>query len=66
MAEWARRVKAAPDLMQAAERSVMRADVNGKTVYRLRAGSFASRADANAFCSAIKASGGDCYTAKKT
>lgn len=66
MAEWARRAKAAPDLMQSAERSVVRADVNGKTVYRLRAGSFASRADANAFCGAIKASGGDCFTAKKT
>jgi hypothetical protein len=64
-AEWGRRAKAAPGLLEAAEKLVIKADVNGKTVYRLRAGSFATSADANAFCSAIKASGGACFTAKK-
>jgi hypothetical protein len=64
-AEWARRAKAAPDLLRAAEKRVVKADVNGKTVYRLRAGSFATSADAGAFCGAIKASGGACFIAKK-
>jgi hypothetical protein len=39
--------------------------VNGKTVYRLRVGSFASKEDAAAFCSAFKAKGGNCYPAAK-
>ena len=64
-AEWARRAKAAPGLLGAAEKLVIQADVNGKTVYRLRAGSFATSSDADAFCAAIKASGGACFTAKK-
>jgi hypothetical protein len=64
-AEWARRIKAAPALLGGAEKLVIQADVNGKTVYRLRAGSFATSADADAFCGAIKASGGACFTAKK-
>jgi hypothetical protein len=64
-AEWTRRAKASPGLMASAEKLVIKADVNGKTVYRLRAGSFATSADADAFCGAIKASGGACFTAKK-
>jgi hypothetical protein len=64
-AEWMRRAKAAPGLLSAAEKLVVKADVNGKTVYRLRAGSFATSADADAFCGAIKASGGACFVAKK-
>jgi hypothetical protein len=64
-AEWMRRAKAAPGLLEGAEKSVVKADVNGRTVYRLRAGSFASSADADSFCSAIKATGGACFIAKK-
>jgi SPOR domain len=64
-AEWVRRAKAAPGLLGAAEKMVIQADVNGKTVYRLRAGSFAASSDADAFCTAIKATGGACFTAKK-
>jgi hypothetical protein len=61
LAEWEKRKKAMPELFAGAERFVVRADVNGKTVYRVRAGSFATAADADAFCGAIKAKGGDCY-----
>ena len=64
-AEWSRRAKAAPGLLGAAEKLVIQADVNGKTVYRLRAGSFATSSDAAAFCAAIKATGGACFMAKK-
>jgi hypothetical protein len=65
IAEWDRRAKALPDLLSAAERFVVQADVNGKTVYRVRAGSFATKADAVAFCDAFKAKGGNCLPAAK-
>lgn len=64
-AEWTKLQKAHPDLLSGAERFIQQADVNGRTVYRLRVGSFASKADANAFCAAFKAKGGNCYPAVK-
>lgn len=65
IAEWDKRVKALPEFFATAERFVIHADVNGKSVYRLRAGSFASKADADAFCTAYKAKGGNCFPAAK-
>lgn len=64
-AEWDKRARTAPELFSAAERLIQRADVNGKTVYRVRAGSFATGADADSFCNAFKAKGGQCYRAAK-
>jgi hypothetical protein len=64
-AEWAKRAKAAPDLFGAAEKFVVQADVNGRTVYRLRVGSFATSAEADAFCTAYKAKGGACFRTAK-
>ncbi len=64
-AEWDRRAKAMPEFFAGAERYVQHADVNGKSVYRLRAGPFGSKADADAFCSAFKARGGNCFPATK-
>ncbi|HEY7799750.1 MAG TPA: SPOR domain-containing protein [Hyphomonadaceae bacterium] len=63
--EWNKHVKFSPELFSAAERFVVQAEVNGKTVYRLRAGSFASSADADAFCGAFKAKGGACFRVAK-
>jgi SPOR domain len=61
-AEWAKRVKATPELFAgSAEKIIVQADVNGRTVYRVRAGAFATAVDADAFCSAIKAKGGACF-----
>ncbi len=65
IAEWDRRAKAMPGFFSGAERFIVQADVNGKTVYRLRAGPFGSKADADAFCSAFKAKGGNCFPATK-
>lgn len=65
ISEWTRYSKASAELFAGAERVVQQADVNGKTVYRLRVGSFASKEDAAAFCSAFKAKGGNCYPAAK-
>jgi hypothetical protein len=60
-AEWAKAARKAPDLFGSAERIIQQTDVNGKTVYRLRAGAFATGQDADAFCNAFKAKGGACY-----
>ena len=63
--EWTKMLKAYPDLLTGGEKSIQQADVNGKTFYRLRVGSFASKADAATFCAAFKARGGNCYPALK-
>ena len=65
IAEWNKHAKFSPELFSAAERLIVQADVNGRTVYRLRVGSFATAADADAFCSAFKARGGQCFRAGK-
>ncbi len=65
IAEWNKHVKFSPELFSGAERFVVQAEVNGKTVYRLRAGSFAGAADADAFCGAFKAKGGACFRVAK-
>jgi hypothetical protein len=64
-AEWDRRAKSSPELFSTAERFIVQADVNGRTVYRVRAGSFATTADADAFCNAYKAKGGQCFRVTK-
>jgi SPOR domain len=43
--------------------AVHKAEVNGDTVYRVRAGGL-SKADAHSLCSKLKASGGDCFVAR--
>lgn len=63
--EWTKRLKAQPELYASAQKVIVRADVNGRTVYRVRAGAFATAGDANAFCDAIKAKGGDCFRTSK-
>jgi cell division protein FtsN len=64
-AEWARRVTAAKDLFDGAEKLIVRADVNGKTVWRVRVGSFGTAEEADAFCAALKGKGGDCFRAAR-
>lgn len=63
--EFSRLAKLAPDLFAGAERVVLPVQVDGKQMYRVRVGSFASAEDANAFCSAYKARVGDCYRATR-
>lgn len=63
--EWSKMLKAYPDMLTGGEKFIQQADVNGKIVYRLRVGSFASKADAATFCAAFKAKGGNCYPALK-
>lgn len=44
--------------------SIVRADTGGRTIYRLRVGSFQSRDQATALCVRIQASGGQCFVAR--
>lgn len=55
---WTRFQKRHPEL-KGAERLVTKADVNGKTYYRVAAGGFA-KASAVSFCSRVKSAGGGC------
>lgn len=41
------------------------AEVNGRTFYRLWLGEFASREDANSYCSQLKSAGQDCFVKKR-
>jgi hypothetical protein len=43
--------------------AVHKAEVNGETIYRVRAGGL-TKADAAALCAKLKASGGDCFVAR--
>lgn len=65
LAEWDKLSKANPELLSGGQKFIQQADSNGKTVYRVRVGSFGSKADASQFCAAFKAKGGNCYPAVK-
>jgi hypothetical protein len=43
--------------------AVHKAEVNGETIYRIRAGGLA-KPDARSLCTKLKASGGDCFVAR--
>ncbi|WP_337995455.1 SPOR domain-containing protein [Oleispirillum naphthae] len=63
--EWTRAVKKAPELGKLPHQ-VIRADLGSKGVfYRLRAGDFAAREQADALCDGLKAKGVGCVVAKR-
>ncbi|MGE4527674.1 MAG: SPOR domain-containing protein [Rhodospirillaceae bacterium] len=63
--EWTRAVKKAPELGKLPHQ-VIRADLGAKGVfYRLRAGDFANREQADALCDGLKAKGVGCVVAKR-
>jgi hypothetical protein len=51
------------DVLGGASPSVRRAEVGGRSVYRLRVGNM-SREEANSLCERLKASGGSCFVAR--
>lgn len=58
---WSRVTSSAPELYHGASKRIQRADLGSEGVfYRLRVGAFAERAEAVAFCDAIKESGANC------
>lgn len=63
---WARLIAAHGDLLAGALMDVQRADLGPQGVYfRLRAGYFASRENASAFCEQLQAAGRDCLVAAR-
>jgi len=61
-AAWERMQQRWPDLFMNAEESTVRAELpDGRVVYRLRVGAFATRREASRFCQQMKASGGSCF-----
>lgn len=58
---WKRVTSSAPELYYGATKVIQRADLGSEGVfYRLRAGAFADRSEASAFCDAIKEAGANC------
>jgi hypothetical protein len=62
-AEWDRLAKKAPTLLNGRSPAIERAEVDGKTVFRLRTGGFGSIADATEFCGQMRAKGAACSIA---
>jgi cytoskeletal protein RodZ len=60
---WNRYRAAAPAAFSGQSPSISTVERDGKTFYRLRTGGFASRADAQAFCSRASAAGAQCIVA---
>ena len=60
-AEWRKSAAEYPELYRGAGKRIQRADLGAKGVfYRLRVGAFVEKSEADAFCSALKAKGGNC------
>lgn len=65
-AAWTRFSRRSPALFQSARKDVQQADLGERGVYfRVRAGYFASRADAAQFCGQVKALGQECLVVGK-
>jgi cell division septation protein DedD len=60
---WSRISGAHPALFDGKSPDIKMASVNGKTFYRLRVGSFTSKADAGKFCGEVSAAGNVCTLA---
>lgn len=58
---WNEAVAAAPGLAAGKGKSVQKIEKNGGTLYRTAVTGFASKADAQAFCAKLQASGKSCF-----
>ncbi len=63
MAEWQRLAQRMPALLDNRQPTVERAEVGGRTVWRLRTAGFATIAVATQFCQQVRAQGGGCSIA---
>lgn len=63
---WQRALATKPALYGGAAKDIQRAELGARGVfYRLRAGAFASRGEARAFCEALKAAGDECIVVQR-
>jgi hypothetical protein len=63
MTAWEHLSKQMPELLSGRQPHVMRAEVDGRTYWRLRTGGFASIAQATQFCERVRAKGSGCSIA---
>lgn len=61
--DWGRLAALMPALFGSRKPDVERADVHGRSLWRLRTGGFASEVQAKAFCAKVQAQGSDCSIA---
>ncbi|QXM24946.1 SPOR domain-containing protein [Elioraea tepida] len=62
-AEWERLRRRMPDLLGPLRPSISRGERDGQPFFRLRAGGFATNAEARSFCDQVRARGGSCFVA---
>lgn len=63
LAEWQRLAKRMPELLGGRHPDVVKAEHDGKTIWRLRTGGFDDAAAAAGFCGQVRAKGGGCAVA---
>ena len=60
--EWQRLRKRMPDILDGRDPIIVKGELDGRTVWRLRAGGFDDAAKASEFCDRVHAEGGVCIT----